>query len=466
MRGYAVFDLETTGFRTPVDRIVEVGVVALRPDGSVEGEWETLVNPGRDVGATWVHGISASDVLGAPAFGDIADELEDVLEGRALVAHNASFDLRFLSTEMAGAGRLRAGDLPPSVCTMRNARHFLDTPTTKLADCCAAAGVDLRNAHSALGDARATAELFGYYLTRAGRSLPWADVLRQVDAFRGWAPHQVGSGSRQGAAGGGGCTRWTRADGARSRELGADWVARAVGARDMSGGSEVEDYFLLLDRALLDHHLSQSEQKELLGFAEGRGLSALGLRDLHLRYLADLARSVWEDGVVEEAEAEEFSAVAALLGVPPNTGAEVLRSAGVPASAGVPGTSGVPGTPGGRAAGASTGASAGASPAPDGGGGSGRRHGFSLAAGDRIVVTSPRLLSREEWERRILEAGLEPGGMRKSARVLVAGDPDSLSGKARKAREYGIPIVTEEAMLHLLAGRAQGARGAQRPVRD
>lgn len=429
MRGYAVFDLETTGFRTPVDRIVEVGVVALRPDGSVEGEWETLVNPSRDVGATRIHGISVSDVLGAPHFRDVADELEDVLEGRALVAHNASFDIRFLSSEMVQVGRLQPGAVPPSVCTMRNARHFLDSPTAKLADCCAAAGVDLRNAHSALGDARATAQLFGYYLTRAGRSLPWADVLRQVDDFCGWAPRLDG-----GKPGGGWsdlrrrarCPRWTRADGAMSREVGSRWMARAVGGRDTSGSGEAEDYFVLLDRALLDRHLSQSEQAQLLGFAERTGLSEQGLLDLHVHHLTDLARAVWEDGVLEDAEAEEFSAVAALLGVPPETGADVLQLAG---------GEGVDAHRTAVAQGA-------------------RRYELLLEPGDRIVVTSPHLLSREEWERRILAAGLEPGGMRKSAKALVAGDPDSMSGKARKAREYGIPILTEEAMVRILDDRA------------
>lgn len=432
MRGYAVFDLETTGFRTPVDRIVEIGVVALRPDGSVEGEWETLVNPGRDVGATKVHGISASDVLGAPRFGDVADELEDVLEGRALVAHNASFDIRFLSSEMIQVGRLRPGAVPPSVCTMRNAHHFLDSPTAKLADCCAAAGVDLRNAHSALGDARATAQLFGYYLTRAGRSLPWADVLRQVDDFTGWAPHgvdakvvSVGEGWFDPARNGR-CPRWTRCDGAASREAGSQWMARAVGGRDTSGSGDAEGYFALLDRALLDRHLSQSEQAELLGFAERAGLSEQGLLDLHVHYLTELARAVWEDGVLEDAESEEFCAVATLLGVPPEVSADVLRVAG---------------TDHGDAT-------------RSGGAHAAHRCALPLGPGDRIVVTSPRLLSREEWERRILASGLEPGGMRKSAKVLVAGDPDSLSGKARKAREYGIPILTEEAMVRILDDRA------------
>lgn len=450
MRGYAVFDLETTGFSPRSDRIVEVGVVALHPDGSVEDEWETLVNPGRDVGATRVHGITASDVLGAPRFRDVAEDLEEVLEGRALVAHNASFDVRFLTSEMVRAGRLATGAVPPSVCTMRNARRFLSVPSVGLADCCAAAGVDLRNAHSALGDARATAELFGYYLTRAGGSLPWADVLGEVDGFCGWAPRGHGSHLDPGTErprGGPRRARWTRADGAAARGAGSRWMTRAVGTRDTADGADAEEYFALVDRALLDRCLSQSEQAELLDFAARSGLSEQGLLDLHVRYLGELARAAWEDGVLEDSEVEEFTAVARLLGVPAGIASGTLRSVGTETGRGATPEGGV-----GRVAGDGRMGGSPGSPRPCRAG-----RGLVLDAGDRVVVTSPRLLSREEWERRILGAGLEPGGIRRSAKVLVAGDPDSMSGKARKAREYGIPIVTEEAMVRLLDERVTGA---------
>ena len=55
----AVIDVETTGLSPRTDRIVEVGVVLLDSRGDVEAEFETLVNPGRDVGPTGLHGIRA-----------------------------------------------------------------------------------------------------------------------------------------------------------------------------------------------------------------------------------------------------------------------------------------------------------------------------------------------------------------------------------------------------------------------
>lgn len=62
MTGYAVVDVETTGlFSAGQDRIAEIAVVLVDPDGKVEDSWATLVNPGRDLGAQHIHGIRAAD---------------------------------------------------------------------------------------------------------------------------------------------------------------------------------------------------------------------------------------------------------------------------------------------------------------------------------------------------------------------------------------------------------------------
>ena len=61
---YVVVDVETTGcYPGGHDRIVETGMVGLDPEGSVVDEYETLINPSRDRGPTWLHGIEARDVL-------------------------------------------------------------------------------------------------------------------------------------------------------------------------------------------------------------------------------------------------------------------------------------------------------------------------------------------------------------------------------------------------------------------
>ncbi|MFD7660849.1 exonuclease domain-containing protein [Actinosynnema sp. NPDC059797] len=180
---YAVVDVETTGFAARgSDRVVEVAVVQLDRDGHVTGEWCTLVNPGRDLGPQHVHRIRAADVWHAPPFAAVAGALADRLADRVVVAHNLAFDARFLTAELHRAG------VPAEVtglCTMRLADRFLPHRAGRsLAACCAAAGVVLDSAHSALHDARATARLFRHYL-RSGeltgtpfpRLGPAADVV-------------------------------------------------------------------------------------------------------------------------------------------------------------------------------------------------------------------------------------------------------------------------------------------------
>lgn len=71
--------------------MVEVGVVTLDPSGTVQERWHTLVNPGRDLGAQAIHGISGAEVMDAPYFHQIIPELTSYL--RNLVdqhAHRAS----------------------------------------------------------------------------------------------------------------------------------------------------------------------------------------------------------------------------------------------------------------------------------------------------------------------------------------------------------------------------------------
>ncbi len=148
---FAVIDVETTGLAVGRGhRIVEIAVVRCRADGSVEDFWHTLLDPGRDVGPTRVHGLSMVDVIGAPSFADVAGEVAARLEGRVLVAHNVPFDLGFLRAEFARAGHV----LPeiPTLCT-------LALTGSRLADACAAHGIALENAHSAREDALATASL-------------------------------------------------------------------------------------------------------------------------------------------------------------------------------------------------------------------------------------------------------------------------------------------------------------------
>ena len=108
--GYAVVDVETTGLSPRNDRIVEIGVVVLDDSGEAEDEWSSLVNPGRSMRATFIHGLTDADVTDAPVLADLLPRIRATFAGRALVAHNASFDVGFLNASFARASHPAGGD--------------------------------------------------------------------------------------------------------------------------------------------------------------------------------------------------------------------------------------------------------------------------------------------------------------------------------------------------------------------
>ncbi|MGW7420591.1 DEDDh family exonuclease [Streptomyces sp. NPDC054813] len=156
--GYAVVDVETTGLARD-DRIISAAVYRLDGRGEVEDHWYTLVNPERDPGPVWIHGLTSEVLEGAPLFTDIAEEFAARLDGRVLVAHNAVFDWQMIAREYA-----RAKSEPPvkqRLCTIALSKELgLPLPNHKLETLAAHFGVVQRRAHHALDDARVLAEAF------------------------------------------------------------------------------------------------------------------------------------------------------------------------------------------------------------------------------------------------------------------------------------------------------------------
>lgn len=178
---YAVVDVETTGTSAGTgDRITEVAVVVLS-GGEVVRRFQTLVNPERPIPPmiTALTHITWEMVRDAPRFGDICEELLDVLSGNVFVAHNAEFDWRFISAEVARATghRLEARRL----CTVRLARKVLPhLPSRRLDSLAHYYGVEIADRHRALGDADATARILLRLLgeARDRDCVRWGDLQR------------------------------------------------------------------------------------------------------------------------------------------------------------------------------------------------------------------------------------------------------------------------------------------------
>ncbi|MGW1281810.1 DEDDh family exonuclease, partial [Streptomyces tsukubensis] len=165
--GYAVVDVETTGLARD-DRIVSAAVYRLDARGEVEDQWYTLVNPERDPGPVWIHGLTREVLAGAPLFAEIADAFAERLADRVLVAHNALFDWSMIAREYARAGR--TAPVSRRLCTIALAKELsLPLPNHKLESLAAHFGVVQQRAHHALDDARVLAEAFRPSLRAAAR---------------------------------------------------------------------------------------------------------------------------------------------------------------------------------------------------------------------------------------------------------------------------------------------------------
>ena len=187
---YAVVDVETTGgspFRG--HRITEIAIVVVR-DGVVCTEecFETLVNPERSIPPfiSQLTNITWEMVREKPVFRDICEHVLRALDGRVFVAHNASFDWKFVSTEVERAiGRRLDG---PRLCTVRLSRRLHPQLRRRNLDAMAFHyGVDIAARHRAGGDSLATAHVLLGLLRDAGtRGVErWDELERLLAAGTG-----------------------------------------------------------------------------------------------------------------------------------------------------------------------------------------------------------------------------------------------------------------------------------------
>jgi DNA polymerase III epsilon subunit family exonuclease len=164
---FVVFDLETTGAKSPPCRITEIGAWRVR-NGEVTDEFQTLINPEIPIPRFITHltGISDGMVADAPLFADIAYDFLEFIGDSILVAHNSGFDMRFLNHEIGrvfGSYRL----VNPCLCTVLLSRKLLpDITNHKLKTVAEHYSIDLINHHRASDDAKATAHIFVNLLSR------------------------------------------------------------------------------------------------------------------------------------------------------------------------------------------------------------------------------------------------------------------------------------------------------------
>lgn len=156
-------DLEMTGLRPAVDRVIEVCAERVRGD-KLEASLTTLVRPDDGAyGNVHVHGIEQRDLASAPTFAEIAQDLLNVVEGGILVAHAAEWDVTFLEAELARVGLPRR--FPFFLDTLVMSRRAFVLPSHGLEALSAALGIERQRAHRAEDDVRVMREVFRRVVT-------------------------------------------------------------------------------------------------------------------------------------------------------------------------------------------------------------------------------------------------------------------------------------------------------------
>lgn len=442
---FAVIDVETTGLSANSHRIIELAVVTTDPMGRVLDEWSTRINPQGPVGATHIHGITDADVADAPLFHELTSTLNRLLAGAAIAAHNAKFDLAFLRAEYGRAG----WDLPylPSLCTLQASEYFLPTlDRRRLGDCCWALGTPLVDAHSALGDARATAALLAAFLQWAAprplpqylrmpaeaRAVTWPDrAVREPGMWQPTSARRPAPPARVRQA-----LNEQRAS-APPRAL-VEMIERfsLIDALDEGAPAGAPSYLEKLAEVLEDGVITTEEAADLASVAETAELTTDEIAMANRAFVMTLAHAALDDGKVTRAERAELQAVADALSVDKRLIPKLLDQAEAARNNRL--SSGLKQLPADWS------------------------YGEPLRVGDKVVFTGCDDALRVDLEARSERLGVRVIGSVSAKTAMLVSDGTMDGTKAAKARELGTRIVHPDVyaalLTHLQPATARQAR--------
>ena len=370
-------DVETTGVFNSA-RIVEISLLTLDPRTfDPVDEYDTMVNPSRDIGAVEIHGVTPSMLEAAPSFEEIAPIVARRIDGAVLIGHNVHFDIRMLKLEI---NRLQSdcyfnpGDY---ICTYRATHEKLD-------DACDSYGVEMESWHRSLTDARATAKLAALALEPDIQVSPAACIVP------------------------GDLSPRTLRRGAIDPNVA---IKRKISVVDSPwAGSPSGMYQYVLNYVLDDGVIDDRERLELSKLAIELNLSPENEKAIKRLYLAKMIAAVERDDFISEQEESMLKRAAFSMGLGDE---ELPTMTQLPENVG-------------------------------------------LEYGMKVCFTGSAFIDGEKLNRTNLEtmavlARLIPvNSVTKKCDLLVAADVASQSGKAKKARTYGIQIMSVKSFVEFV----------------
>lgn len=411
---FVAIDFETTGLSPDSPhshRVIEIGIVRFTLEHGISAEYESVINPQRDIGPFEIHRISAGEARGAPTFAEVAADVARMLNGARLIAHNKNFDLRFLRSELNRAG-IKHADID-AICTMELVGMIKPKGPRRLVDCCELLGIEVLDAHRALNDAVMAANIAIKVLTTTGFPAltepiqihgPFPDCLSPIK--RGESiPSTITQGS------------YLRdvMDRLTHQELPVSRIGLAVA-----------EYLNLLERALEDRRIDQSEADQLIDLADRLMIPKSQLGAIHATYFSTLCEHALSDGSISPQEEFDLQSVAELLNIGDWREIVNVSSPRLHSRSGV----------------------------------------VQIPAGTTVCFTGAMKYSRNKCIEMVTAAGLvNLDRVTKSLDILVVADPDTQSTKALKAKKYGLRILTADAFFELI-GDENYARIEEPPTPD
>lgn len=373
MNRFAVVDTETTGFGK-TDRILEIGIVLVDGNEIVQ-EWETLINPERDISNSNIHGITSELVSIAPTFSEVINEISGFLDGRIFVAHNVAFDTRMLNHEFDRVNR--EIDFGKPFCTLQATKM-------KLEKACEEYGVKNLGAHRALTDARATALILAQVFMTKNEALPV--IIKNYDKKS--------------------VARIISRSAFDDTHVGGQQHIRRISRNHSTHGVEgpLLSYLDALSSLLSDFKLTKDEGSQLEIWAADLGLTKKEIESANSLFIKSIVDAAERDNYISPTERDLINRISTELGVEiePDVSSNTQEFE------------------------------------------------IRLGPGIKICFTGTARdekgaeITREFLESIALSRGLEivSSVTKTSCDLLVASDKSSMSGKAKKARDYGITVIS------------------------
>ena len=175
---YAILDIETTGGKYNEEGITEIAIYKF--DGhQIVDQFFSLVNPEKNIQPFVINltGINNQMLRNAPKFHEVAKRIIEITDDCTIVAHNAQFDNRILSTEFDRLGYPFEKNM---LCTVELSKKLIpDLPSYSLGKLVRSLGIPITDRHRAQGDAKATVELFKLLLEKDIEKVIITDTIKK-----------------------------------------------------------------------------------------------------------------------------------------------------------------------------------------------------------------------------------------------------------------------------------------------